>query len=260
MMKTFTRITVLLLSLSLLVACAQTGGGEDYRNEVGANGLPTPRALIARYVEAVGGEDLIRSHQSTTLNGQFNIDSFGIGGDMTNYAAAPNSVLQLIELSGLGTINAGYNGDVAWSVDPLQGATLMTGDALTDMVQNADYYLPLNYATIYPTQETLEVATVNGEDAYKVSMKDARGKETTIYINTESSLIVRTDAVASSPAGDVETTTLINSYGDFEGYLLPTSMSIDQAGQEISIEVDSYSFDDVSPDRFVPPAAIQSLL
>lgn len=259
-MKYLKLVIVFCFTAVVLTHCAGGPSGADYRNEVGANGLPTPRALLARYVDAIGGEDVIRSHSSTTMRGRFVLGGFGIEGDMVIYSAAPNYISQLIELSGLGTIESGYNGEVGWSVNPLQGNSVLEGDALIDIVQQADYYLPLNYATIFPQQETQEVTQVKGSDAYKVSMVDSRGKTTTLYFSVESALIVRTDATAASPLGDIETSTLINAYGDYAGYRLPSSLTINQAGQEFDILISEVTFDDVTDDRFVPPAAIQSLL
>ena len=258
-MKSLYRFSSFFACLLVLAACAQTSSGPDYTNEVGANGLLTPRALFSRYVDAVGGEDVIRSHSSTTMRGRFLLTAFGIEGDATIRTAAPNHMSQVIELAGLGTIQSGYNGEIGWTVDPLQGNSILEGDALTDLVQQADYYLPLNLGES-EGQETQELTQVGGDEAYKVMLTDARGKETFLYFSAESGLLVRSEAVVASPAGDVPTTNTLSEYQDFEGYMQPTMITIDAAGQEFSIEVDSITFDDVSDDVFVPPAAIQSLL
>ena len=258
-MKSLTRFSLLIACLLVLAACTQTSSGPDYRNEVGANGLLTPRALFTRYVEAIGGEDVIRSHSSTTLHGRFILSAFGIEGDATIYSAAPNHLSQVIELGGFGTVQTGYNGEIGWSVDPLQGNSILEGDALTDLVQQSDYYLPLNLGES-EGQETQELTQSGGSDAYKVMLTDSRGKETFLYFSAQSGLLVRSDTITSSPAGEVPTTTLLSEYRDFGGYMQPTLIVIDAAGQEFSIEVDEITFDDVSDTQFTPPAAIQSLL
>lgn len=258
-MKTLNRFSLTIACLIILASCAQTSSVANFRDEVGTNGLLTPRALFSRYVEAIGGEDVIRSHTSTTIRGRFILSAFGIEGDVAIHSAAPNHISQHIELGGLGTIRSGYNGEIGWSMDPLQGNSIMEGDALADLIQNSDYYLALNLGES-EGQETQELTQTGGADAYKVMLTDSRGKESFLYFSAESGLLLRTDAINSSPAGDVPTSTQFSDYKDFGGYMQPTMLVIDAGGQEFSIEVDEITFDDVGDTQFDLPSAIQSLL
>lgn len=249
-----------LLTIVLLVGCAQSPSAVDYRSEVGANGMPTPRALFAKYVEAQGGEVKIRSRESTTMSGRFVLESFGIEGNANIYAAAPNYIAQIIELPGIGTIRSGYNGQVAWAMDPLQGNSVLEGEMLADMVQQADYYLPLNLDTVYPQGETIERTTVRGDDAFKVRAVDSRAKVSMFYFGAESGQLVRADTNVASPIGNVDVFTIYAEHKEFDGQVLPTDISISQAGQEFKIVIDEISFDDVESASFDVPSAIQSLL
>lgn len=245
---------LIVISLSLaLFSCAQGVSGPDYRDELGSNGLPTPRALFARYTEAIGGERVLRSHESKTLSGDFTLSSFGLSGTMDMKIAAPNLVSQNIELSGLGSINSGYNGEVGWSSDPLQGTQRLTGQTLKDMVRQSEYFLPLTYAELYPRQETVGLGEVNGVQAYELKLTDTDGGETTMWFDADTGLMIRTIATISSPAGVMRTVTDILEYREFDGETVPISMAVDQAGQQVEIEIYSVSFNDVSEEDFTPP-------
>lgn len=250
-------LVMLVFCSMLLIGCAQSGGGN--RDEIGANGLLTPNAIFARYVDALGGSDVIRSHSSTTTRGKFVLRAMGLEGDAVIYAAAPNSVAQNISLPGMGSLQSGYNGEIAWSVDPMQGNSLLSGDALADMELQSDYYLPLNLGTLYEQVETQEVTNINGNEAYKVRLVDSRGKQSFAYFSTETGLVVALESVASTPFGEIPVATYMEEYRAFEGYLQPTRLIVEQAGQEFSIEVDSVTFDDVGENQFEPPAAIRAL-
>ncbi len=251
---------VVFCSIMLLAACAQSPSGPDYRSELGANGLPTPRALFAKYVDALGGEETVRSHKSTTMTGRFVLESFGLEGSANIYAAAPNSISQLIELPGVGVIHSGYNGNLGWSMDPLQGNAVLEGEMLADMLQRADYYLPLNLDHVYVEQETIERTQVRGNDAYKVHAVDARGITSMLYFDANSGQMVRLDTSAASPIGNVDVFTIFGEHKEFDGQVLPTELSISQAGQEFRIVVEQISFDDVDSERFEVPAQIQALI
>ena len=249
--------SLIILSLSLVLAnCAQNSAGPDYRNEVGGNGLLTPRAVFARYTEALGGERVLRSHESKTLTGDFALTSFGMTGTLDMKTAAPNLVSQNIELSGLGAITSGYNGEVGWSSNPLQGMQRLTGQTLSDVVRQAEYYLPLTYDEIYPQQETVSLDDINGEQAYQLKLTDPSGGEMTAWFSADSGLMIRTIATLSSPLGAIPTVTDIHAYGEFDGEMVPTSMSVDQAGQQLKIDIDAVSFNNVTDADFTPPAGL----
>lgn len=248
-------LLVSVLALSL-IACAQTGSSPDYRNETGANGMLTPRAVFARYADALGGEAVLRSHQSKTQSGSFDLTAFGVSGSMTMKTAAPNLILQDIELTGLGAINSGFNGEVAWASDPLQGTQQLTGQTLKDMSRQAEYFLPLTYASVFPQQETIGRTEINGEEAYELKLTDEDGGETTAYFSTETAYLIRTIATISSPLGDVLTVTDIHDYAEFEGEYLPVSLTVDQGGQQFGVTIDRVSFNDVEAADFTPPAGL----
>ncbi len=255
MNKLLGKISTLCLIL-VLAACAQTASGPDYRNETGANGLLTPRAVFTRYVDALGGEAVLRSHESKTQSGTFDLTSFGVSGTMTMKTSAPNLVLQDIELTGLGAINSGFNGEVAWASDPLQGLQRLTGQTLKDMSRQAEYFLPLTYASVFPQQETVAVTEINGEEVYELKLTDEDGGETTAYFSSESGLMIRTIANISSPLGVVRTVTDLHAYDEFDGEFLPVSLTVDQGGQQFGVTIDSVTFNDVDEDDFAPPAGL----
>lgn len=258
--KKFFSLSMVIVASLAIAGCAQSPSGADYRSEIGANGLPTPRALYAINVDAIGGERVIRSNESMTMQGRFILEAFGLEGTANIYSAAPNYISQVINIPGLGEINTGYNGSVGWSVDPMQGNSLLEGDMLADMRQQSDFYLPLNLARIYIEAETEELVQVRGNDAYRVRAVNPQGKATHMYFGVESGLLVRLDTVVASPIGNVNVVTIFDGFKSFDGQTLPTDMTISQAGQEFRIVFDEISFDDVAESQFDVPPQIEPLL
>ena len=111
----------------ILGACAAYEAGE-----APASAAPEPppppelteeQKIVARHVEAIGGEDAIRAYTSMTIKGGFEMPAMGMSGDATQYAMAPDKTLAKISLPGFGEIVNGVNGDIAWAEDPMQGPT-----------------------------------------------------------------------------------------------------------------------------------------
>ena len=64
--------------------------------------LPSPEEIVARYFEALGGEEAIRAHTSRTITGGFEMPAMGMAGDATIYAMAPDKMIMTTEVPGFG--------------------------------------------------------------------------------------------------------------------------------------------------------------
>ena len=262
----------------LLGGCASTKGGgspepaaagaakdsappakkADVKSEVGANGLPTPAALLARYVDAIGGEAALRKHQSSTRKGKMAIAAMGMEGTTTILAAAPDKMVMNIE-TGMGAMNQGYNGEIGWSDNPMTGPTLLAGDQLAGMKVQADFYAPLNYSKHFTSMETVEETQWNGQAAYKVKLVNAAGKESFQFFAKEGGLLLGQQGMQEGPMGEAEVKTSFADYKDFGGAKIPGKVTIDMGGMTIEQTVETVTFDDVAATAFDPPAAVKAL-
>jgi len=232
----------------------------DVRNQVGDNGLPTPAALQARYVDALGGEKALRQHESSTRKGKMTIAAMGMEGSTTTHAAAPDKIVMNIE-TGMGAMNQGYNGQVGWSDNPMTGAQVLDGDQLANMKQQADYYMPLNYAKHFTTQETVEETEWGGEAAYKVRLVNSTGREAFHYFGKDSAMLLGLQAVQDGPMGESEVKITFSEYKDFGGGMkIPAKTTLDVAGMQIEQTVETVTFDAVDPAAFEPPEAVKAQL
>ena len=267
-------LSLAVVLIMLLSACASTGtavgGGSagdmaavaaapDYKEEVGDNGLPTVRAILARNVEAVGGEDAANAHTSFTAKGKFSLAAMGVDGDVTIQAAAPGQMKMVISTP-MGDIQSGYNGEVAWSEDPFSGAQVLEGKAAAAAAAQANFFGPLAYGDFYTSMETLEEAEFQGETCYKVMLVDSEGGETTQYFSKESSLLIGQEAVADGPMGAADTTVVLSDYKEFGGVLVAGKTTINAGGMEIETTIDSLVYDNVDDSAFELSDTIKSLL
>lgn len=273
-------LNLLVVGAALLVVfsgCASTGAGSadagapavarasaaaaapDLKSEMGDNGLPTVRAILARFVDAIGGEKALRAHSSSTAKGRFVLAAMGVEGELTIKAAAPNKVHQIIETP-MGSMETGYDGTVGWSVNPFTGDSILDGTALAAARAQAEFLGPLNYDAHYPTQETLEETEFNGQAAYKVRLVDSAGGETIQYYARDSSLLVGTEATQEGPQGAAEVTIMISDYKDFGGVLTATKQVMSVQGMDIENVIESVTYDNLTDSDFELPASIQSKL
>ena len=267
-------LALLLCGALITVGCSTTAGGgdvtspaaeqamaePDYTDEVGENGLVTPRAVIARLIEDLGGEETIRSHTSMQLKGKMEMPAMGMSGETTIVQAAPDKMIMNIEMAGFGTMNNGVLGDVAWADSPMTGAMLLDGEMKRQALQQADFYASLNYEDTYPTMETVELTEYNGEEAYKLRLVDDAGKESTQWFSAETGLMIGVKATQVNEMGESEVTQTITEYKEFGGVMVPTQTTMNMMGMEIKQSVSEVTWDSVTEDQLQPPDSIKALL
>lgn len=225
-----------------------------------AQELPPAKDLIAKYVAAVGGVDAFKKHKTVRVKGALDIPAQGMSGTMQMLSRLPNETIMKIEIPGIGEIKQGSIGDVAWYSNPMQGSRVITGKEAEAMTEGPD---PLNYLRLgsnITSSETIEKATYDGKECYKVKHTYKSGRTTTDCFSLADGLIVATVAKAATPMGEIEQTTLLSGYKDFNGMKRPTTMVIETQGFQQVLTISEVTFDDVQDAEMTLPPDIQAQL
>jgi hypothetical protein len=224
--------------------------------------LPGADEIIARHVEALGGEAAIRAHASVTTNGSFEMPAMGMSAAMTIFQIAPDQGIVRISMPGMGESVQAYNGEIAWVEDPMQGNRLLEGGELNAMKRQFDLHADLRYDEHYPQRATAGEAEWNGQAAYQVDLVDADGTESSRYFSVETGLLLGEEASITNEMGTMETTTTWSDYKEFGGVMFATSATTNlvSMGMEFIQTVESMTFDDVDPSVLEPSDAIKGLL
>ncbi len=139
--------------------------------------LTEEEKIIARHVEAIGGEDAIRAHSSMTLKGAFEMPAMGLTGGATIYLAAPDKGLVNIEIPGLGNNVQGFDGEFGWSEDPMQGPRLLEGGELSVLKNQTRIHGDLEYNELFPQQNLVGETEWDDQAAHRIDLVDADGNE-----------------------------------------------------------------------------------
>jgi outer membrane lipoprotein-sorting protein len=246
-----TRVAVgLICVLSLL--CSVPGTAQDK--------LPAAREIIDRYVQASGGREAMTRHSSRRAVGRISMPAQGVEGDVEILAARPDLMRLRMTIPGVGEIQSGYNGKVAWSVNPLTGPMLMQGKSLDQARADADFDSTLHLDTQYKALETLEKTTFEGRPAYKVRAVRTTGDEDLEYYDAENGLMLGAEVTRESPMGPVKATHVESDYKDFGGVKIATRITQRLMGTEQVITIANVEFDKVEKSAFDLPPAIQALV
>ncbi len=223
--------------------------------------LPKAETILDRYVEVIGGKAVLEKHRNEVMHGTIEVVGRGLKGTMSVYQAAPDKELAVIEFEGVGKIESGSNGEVAWESSAMQGPRIKDGVEKADAFRDGTFNSPLYWRKLYTKVETVGAEKVEGHDTYKVVMTPKEGKPTTHYYDKTSGLLIKTQATRITANGEISAEAFADDYRKEGDMIVPHKLTNKVAGAELQILVSSLEFNaDLPKDRFDLPDDIQALV
>jgi hypothetical protein len=208
-----------------------------------SSSLPSGRAIIDRYVQAIGGRDAVLRHTTIRSMGTFEMPAAGVKGDLTVVQAKPNRMALTMNIPGMGQMNTGFDGTTGWSINPMQGPRLLEGKELEQIREDAGPAATLRGPDRVRSAETLELTTMGGQSCYKVRIVSVSGRESFDCYSPETGLLVGMTQRQESPMGTVEVTTIFSDWKEFNGLKTATKLRQSMMGQEQILTIDRLEFD-----------------
>ncbi|HTS50581.1 MAG TPA: DUF620 domain-containing protein [Bryobacteraceae bacterium] len=241
------------LSLALFLAPIVLCNAQD--------ALPSADAVLNRFVDAIGGRAVLEKRHNQVEHGTVEIAAMGLKGDLTIYEAEPNKNRMVIDLTGIGKIESGTDGTVAWENNPLQGPRVKQGVELTDALRDAAFNAPLSVHQLYSKIEVTGTETTEGHDCYKLVLTPKDGNPTTEYYDKTSGFLIKTSATRSTAMGDVTAEMVFDDYRKDGDEVMPHKLIQRAAQMEIQIVVAKTEVNvDLPKDAFELPADIKELV
>jgi hypothetical protein len=223
--------------------------------------LPKAETILDHYIEVTGGAAAYEKHKTEIETGTMEFAAQGLKGNILRYSAPPDKSYAVIDLQGIGKMEQGTAGGVAWENSTIQGARVKSGAEKAQSIREGTFNSVLNWRKLYAKVETSGVGNVEGEECFKVVMTPAEGKPETGYYSKKTGLLVKVDLVVDSPLGELPAEVLNSDYKTFDGVLMPTKSIQKVAGQEMVITIQSLKTnEEIAADRFEPPADVKALL
>jgi hypothetical protein len=209
----------------------QPEGAFTFNRESSFEAPFTVDALMAKVIEASGGEANLRKHK--TIVTQFELDFIhqGLDGNGTSWAKAPNMAASDMTIRALGK-NIGatfeyFDGTVGGQDTSFTPSETLTGKQLANAKISSDFYGLLNWKTQFKTVEIKRMAKVGDEDVYVVVMTPDEGTAITLYVSKKTFVPLRKDSlqVTNDSSGiELPLNEEYSDYRSFDGVMIPTSV------------------------------------
>ena len=226
---------------------------------------PPPRAIVERYDRGLGGELAIRKHTSAILRGVFEAGN-GQQLPLVYLAGAPYLRLERATLPDGSEVLNGFDGNIAWSVDPHDGPQLATGDERESAKRDADFYYALNELSWFRSMINAGIEDYEGQRCYHLHGLTNWGKVNDQYYDVGTGLLAGYEFEQPFPDGPKLVHEIFSDYRRSDGVLVPMRQTAKIRSREggdwsvlRTIRYSSVSFDSVEPSAFAPPAAVIAL-
>src|ERR1043166_7944689 len=86
-----------------------------------ADTLPKAETILDKFIEVTGGKAAYEKRHTEVSTGSMEIVGKGIKGTLTSYRSEPDKSYTEIDIQGIGKVQEGSDGAVAWSLSAMQG-------------------------------------------------------------------------------------------------------------------------------------------
>lgn len=226
-----------------------------------ADDLPKGETIVDKYIESTGGKAAYEKLKSDISSGTMTLGAMGLKGAMTAYSQAPDKRVVEVTIEGLGKLVEGSNGDIAWSVNSMQGPRLKEGDEKAEALRQGRYNSDLNWRDTYKSAETTGAETVDGKDCYKVLLTAKDGKTATRWYDKKTGLLVKMGMTSKSPMGEINVEIFSSDYRKEGDVLMAHKITSKLAGQELTMTIDKVEQNaEIPKDKLEPPAEVKALI
>ncbi len=179
--------------------------------------LPTAEVILAKYFKADGTEAVKDKLKTRVMTGNFEIMGSGISGTMAVYQKAPNLFFSDTELPQLGNFKQGFDGEFGWAKDNISGLRNLNGAELSAVRIGAQFN-PQDTRKFFGEVKVKGIEKVGERDAYVLVFTVVGGTPLTNFFDTETGLLLRTDAELEGPQGTkLPTQTFYSDYKLIDG-------------------------------------------
>lgn len=233
---------------------AERGEGEEGPSGQAATqgNWPTAEEIIAKYVQAIGGEKALERVKTLAEGGSLEMSARNIQAKVEVDRKAPDKAITAVEMP-KGIMAHGFDGRVAWAqrgndVDPILGSELVQEKRW------AAFYPGADISTYYTRLQVDGVETIDGQSVYRVFGWPANAAPEKLYFDQKTGLLVRVSSLITSPLGALPKETDYSDYREVHGIKVPGTIRIVELGGTSTFQFSSIEANKpIDDSRFAMP-------
>jgi hypothetical protein len=241
------------ITLAALMSTALLTGACSSRAEDPA--FPATARILDRYVETTGGREALLRHKSMTIRSRDEVPARKLKTESVSYLKG-GKTLQKTTVGGKVYLG-GYDGKVAWEVDPTGKVTLHHGDEIKSIARDADIYYHLHVMDYFDSLDVKDVKDFNGRPCYHLKGINRWGRVNEHFYDKESGLLLGYSFNTAWRGGKGDATVTFEDYKDYGGVRM-AAKTTSRDGDDLAISfITSITWDDVDDAILALPEAVK---
>lgn len=218
-----------------------------------AGAAPSLDAIVAKNIQAKGGEAKLKAIQSMRMAGKVTIQGMDL--NMLITTKRPNMMRQEMQFQDKKIVQ-GFDGTTAWMINPLMGSESpqeMTGPQAELAKDQADFDGPLlDWKGKGHTLEYAGTEEVGGAKAHKLKLTKKNGQTQYLFLDADSGIDLKTTVQVPQGAQTMTVETEMSDYRAVEGIMMPHALKTSINGMptgsivvekiELNVPVDEAQF------------------
>ena len=215
---------------------------------------PTAQSVFDKHAAAVGGVSAFRALTSVTEIGTADITFAGIQASYERKMSG-GKMLQTIDVAGFGQVVQGFDGTVAWSVNPQSGPAKASAAESADAAAATSFVASIFQPGSYASADVLDATDFAGAKVWPVKVTSASGRARTVYFDQVTGLKVG-ELVSQ---GDIDMKVVYSDYKPFGAIKLPTKVTQGTPNGDVVVSITAVKFDPIDAATFALPEAVKAL-
>jgi photosynthetic reaction center cytochrome c subunit len=185
---------------------------------------PTVDQILNQYVEALGGKAAIEKLQSRAMKGNW-LTSNGISLGYEVYQKGPDNLFTILNTPQQGTIERGFNGQVAWEKSN-RGLRELEGLELFYLKRYPDLYKDIKLKEQFTKLDFAGTDKIVDRDVYVLRGTTTDNRRERLYFDTQSGLLLRRTTSMPTMIGVIPEQVDFEDYRQVDGMKLPFTIRI----------------------------------
>lgn len=189
---------------------------------VAAEGAQDVEGVLARFVEASGGEAALRKVTSRGSQGRIFVATYGEWGEYSEYAKAPNRMVRSFRFPRYTTLRRAFDGKRAWEENPDSGVEVLTGARFAQVRRQAEFHPALSLRSTYPRLSVKGRERIDEHEAVVLRGLTAEGDEDLLWFDVKRGLLLAVDSTETFSNGVSQRVRyMYEEYRELDGVQVP---------------------------------------
>jgi hypothetical protein len=197
-----------------------------------ADAPPEAKTIIEKVTAALGGKESLP--KSCAIKGTLTVVGQNITGQLELLEKGNNAIMRM-NIGGLGVVEQGVHGDIAYETSEMMGTRLLTGDEKKQLLSSVSSNEQLNRLEKLKDIQVTGPVELDGSQAWQLVGKGETGDEETHWIDTKTFLPSQMKMTAVTQMGKIEAMITLKDYKEFAGVKIPTRVT--QSAGPMSMEL-----------------------